>query len=514
MKFKKFIPDFCIIIISITLLTIYPDKVVGLHYDEALTILKSWMIDRGLRPLSGMAPYVGALYHYLMWPLFEIFGYKIEVMRLTSAVFNTLSVILAMILFKHFHPSGGMYRYAGLLLCTFPAFVMLSRFAAEIQALNLFLSLTGFLFMAKSVRVYYSGSLFFGIFFAFTGGFFIGLLTYNHIIGLTIPAALLLSSSIAYRFNPAKKPVIWMMGVGFSGGMGIRIYQLLFTDDIALWSEKASEGSFRAMISDIPNIPALLNNALNGVIFYQRHVGQITYNVIPYITIATLLIAAARIWSLRKNKLTDNEKMTILFPLFLIVFIMLIAANFAPHYFLIPLYLYPLLLVSLAVPLINNKNGFVRKTGHFILTSVIVLNLFYLTTNYFHTFIRTGGSLSVYNVGSRLSETSNSWVRFDRLYNELTAKGVNVIIGDLSIITPLKVYDLQSGRFKIHVYSQINNLRESTKEKSALIFYNGVNLIRGEPVTPSEDTIIRIGSMAYKRDPSYDDHFRVFIKAP
>ncbi len=513
-KLKEYIPEVLIVLCTATLLSIYPDKVTGLHYDEALTILKSWMIDKGLRPLNGMVPYIGAIFHYLMWPLFEVFGYKIEVMRLTSAAFNTLSVILAMILFKHFYPESKKHRYAGMLLCTLPAFVILTRFAAEIQALNLFLTLTGFLFIAKSVRLYSGKNPILGALVAGAGGFFIGLVVYNHIIGITIPAALLLSTVIVYRFNPFKKLLVWFMGVGFSGGIGVRIYQFLFTEEISKWSEKASESSLMTLLMDLPNLPFILNDTLNGELLYQRHVGDVAFKVIPYITIATFLIIIFRLLLLRKTGFSDVEKLMTLFVLFVILFIILISSNFTPHYFLIPLYMYPLLLTAIATPLLNRMEGYAGRLGHVILTSVIVLNLFYLSINYFRTFLNTGGSLSIFNIGNRLSETSNGWVRFDRLYNELKERGVQMVVSDLSIVTPLKVYDLSSAKINTFVYRQLNDIQGLLTQKSAIIFYNSVNLVRKKEVIPPGDAMFIHGEITYERDNSYDPHFAVFVGEP
>jgi 4-amino-4-deoxy-L-arabinose transferase-like glycosyltransferase len=103
-------------------------EIPGIHRDEAWIFFRVQEIAAGSRPLDGMNSYTGPLHQYLLWPLFQLFGYRVEVLRGLSASLNLLLIVLAMGLARPLAPSPRWTAAVGLLLVTSPCFVLYSRF--------------------------------------------------------------------------------------------------------------------------------------------------------------------------------------------------------------------------------------------------------------------------------------------------------------------------------------------------------------------------------------------------
>jgi hypothetical protein len=61
-------------------------EIPGIHGDEAWIFVRVQEIAAGSRPLDGMNSYTGPLHQYFSWPLFQLFGYRVEVLRGFSAL--------------------------------------------------------------------------------------------------------------------------------------------------------------------------------------------------------------------------------------------------------------------------------------------------------------------------------------------------------------------------------------------------------------------------------------------
>ena len=95
-------------------------EIPGIHGDEAWIFVRVQEIAAGSRPLDEMNSYTGPLHQYFLWPLFQLFGYRVEVLRGFSALLNLLLIVLAMRLARPFAPSPRWPAAVGLLLVTFP----------------------------------------------------------------------------------------------------------------------------------------------------------------------------------------------------------------------------------------------------------------------------------------------------------------------------------------------------------------------------------------------------------
>ena len=499
--------EFLVLIVSCVLLGIFMREVTGIHYDEAFAIFQSKQIAAGERPLSGMTSYSGSLHQYLLFPFFEIFGYRIEVLRAFSLFFNTLAVALTMHLLRKLHPETIIHRIAGILLCTSPAFVMISRYAGEVQCLNAFLTCLSLVLFYYATRTRSRASFVFSLF----GGFTIGILAYNHFIGLVVLISLPASISIVYGIRWFKTSVPWASGIGFLGGISVWIYQFIFENMANSWTEKASRGSFSEALADIVNLPGILNQALNGTLFYNLFVGKVEYYVVPYITIAFFLLLSCRVIFRKRLKFSQPECFLFLFIAFLVFFIILVAPNFTPHYFILPLYSITVLLAMLTKPLITHKNIWIRGMLCGLLGILVTVNIFYLSTNYFISYKKTGGNLSILPIGNRVTTSSNSWVNTYDLFNQLKEKGVKKVFTDLSILSPLYILNEDNYIQEFADYDQIPRNLTALKNNIAVIFYNGTNFIRKSRYTPPDSDTVIYGEILYNADSSFDKHFKVFL---
>ncbi|MBM4055445.1 MAG: hypothetical protein FJ264_12450 [Planctomycetes bacterium] len=507
---KKHTQEFLVLIVSCVLLGVFIGEVTGIHYDEAFVISQSKQIGAGERPLSGMTSYSGALHQYLLVPFFEIFGYKIEVLRAGSLFFNTFAVALIMYLIKKLYPTTGINKLAGILLCTSPAFVMISRYAGEVQCLNAFLTILSLVFFYHSITTRKGLSFPF----ALLGGLTLGILAYNHFIGLVVLISLILSTSIVYGFHWLKTSIPWSGGIGFLGGISVWMYQFTFGSLANSWTEKAARGSFTELLTDIANLPGILNKVLNGGLLYNLFVGRVEYYVVPYITIAFFSLLGYRILCRQQFKFSQAECFLFLFTLFLVFFTILVAPNFSPHYFLLPVYSFTVLLSLLSKPLIAHGNNWMKSVSYGLLGIIVAFNIFYVATNYFISYRKTGGNLSIFSIGNRVTTTSNCWVQTYDLFRQLKEKGVKVVFTDLSIRSPLYILDTDNSIPEFADYDRIPRSVSALKNNVAVIFYNGINLVRKNRYTPPDSGTIRYGEVLYEADSSFDKHFKVFLAGP
>jgi 4-amino-4-deoxy-L-arabinose transferase-like glycosyltransferase len=507
----RFFPELLITALSLSFLIMFIGIITGIHYDETWVILRCRDIANGLRPLDGMTYYAGAIHDYILWPFFSLFGYTIEVLRIVSALFNAGAVALTMLLVHRYYPKENLHRFAGFILCTTPAFIIFSRYAIEVHCLNLFLTISSLLLIARAVAAKAPKPQ---TLHALIGGACLGVMSYNHIIGIAVPLSLLAAALLVNGRRILLSRTTRLAGIGFMAGFSVKIYEILFENFISKGMQKASESSFGDFLADLPNLPYVFHNLVNGSLLYQRFVGSQAIRVFPYLTLITILLVAGRFLYLKKEKFTQDERFLLSFFGMLIFFTIVISPNFTPHYFILPIYLTSLILVVLARPYLRSAVSWLRKMANGLLIALITFNIFYVGSNYFYSFLKTGGTPSVFMVGKRLIETSNSWVRFDKLYQELLDRGVKEVVADLSIYAPMQIHDFYNERLSFSGYDRIPDHEGMLGAKTALIFYNGINLVNKRQIKPPDQESINFGTITYMQDRSYDSHFKVFIADP
>lgn len=290
-KYYSYTKEIAICAIFLFLLCIFASSVPGPHHDEAWIILRAQEIANGLRPLSGMTFYTGALHQYLLWPLFEIFGYKLEVLRISSAIFNTLALFFAMLVVRQLHPRQGYQVEVGLLLCTFPAFITFSRFSIEVTALNPLLLFAGLFFIVKATQ---SGATR-QVILANISGLCFALASYNHLVGIVFPLALGFSALIIFRKECLYNRTTWLAVISFLVYFSPRLIGIIY--HLSGPGESEQTSSFWEVNKDFLNLPQILAGIWDGNLIYQRYVGQNLLWVAPYTTLAMMALLVGCIFS-------------------------------------------------------------------------------------------------------------------------------------------------------------------------------------------------------------------------
>lgn len=506
-RYYSYTREIAICAFFLFLLCIFASSVTGLHHDEAWIILQAKKIANGLRPLSGMTFYTGALHQYLLWPLFEVFGYTVEVLRVSSAVFNTLALFFALLIVRELHPHKRYQIEVGLLLCTFPAFITFSRFSIEVTALNPLLLFAGLFFIIKSTQ----SRAFLQVLLAIIGGFCFGLAAYNHLVGIVFPLALGLSALLFYRKACWSNRAAWLAFISFFISFSPRLIRIIYHLSGPGESDKTS---FRELIKDYLNLPQVLAGIWDGNLIYNQYVGQNFLWVAPYTTLAMMALLVGCIIC-KRTKLTRFDRAVIAFLCFSLFLTLIITPGLSLRYFEMSVLFIPYLIIRLVATLREQRSQWNRKFAHSILMGLLVLNCCYLTVNYYFNFVRTSGTISIFPVGHRLIETSSHFVQVDKLYHQLVERGVQVVIGQDFIVVPLKVYDIEKQALQVKSLDPDKPLprnRLGIDKKTSLIYYNGVT------VAPKWDKLldfrdrqtIKSGEVEYRLDPSFDSHFLVF----
>jgi len=513
-KLKVYSKELAICLFSFFVITVFIDVIPGIHLDECWRFYSVKKIAKGIHSLNGMNSYSGSLYQYLLWPFFEFLGYKVLVLRMVSASFNVLALFLAMRLIKIFFPEDkSNYLWLGLLLGTFPAFVTCSRFAIENTTLNLLLTFLGLFYLVKAVQALtVKGE----VFYAFFSGLFLGIAAYNHIIAVTVPFSLFLSLLIIYRKDFfSRKVVLFMNMLGLVIGISPRIYGMLIGIGNAASQSKLNTVKSLNWLADLNYLPQLLCSLWDGSILYLRFCGEIILPVFPYISVALLFLFISACFISKKDLLNKKIFLLLLFPLLATVLKTVITPSLCLRYFFIGLTAVPFYLVCFSAPLRAHSKRVFQVTGRGILILIICLNCMYLSINYFYSFGKNGGRSSFFNLGERLTETSNHFMRSDRLYKQLLKKGVSQVIGSNFIVFPLGSYDLEKQYLDLKIQSETELPVLTEKDlfkKTALVFFNG-NLREGfaNIFKAKERKSFSHNSIYYRFDPSFDQNFTVFI---
>jgi hypothetical protein len=143
-----------------------------------------------------------------------------------------------------------------------------------------------------------------------------------------------------------------------------------------------------------------------------------------------------------------------------------------------------------------------------------VLNLWGFSGGYLRPFQEAGGGLSTFQMGARLRETSNHFVRTDRLYAQLRAQGIRRVYGNFFITMPLRVYDQQHA-LEIDTWRRSDPLGDASvvNTPTALLFYDDP-AAEDVPWDPRHLGQIRRGPALYQRHAAYPPLFRVYVAQP
>jgi hypothetical protein len=499
------------------------DRIPGVNGDEAWTFERIDELERGLRPWNGMTFYVSGLHQYIVWPLAEWMGRDPLPVRLPGAVFTIIAIgLVTFTMLRRFGAATALS--AGLLLATAPIQAKFGRFGTEVPALSPLFAAIAFAALGALDGVRGRRNLLL----AGVGGLFLGLLSLNHIVLLPIPVTLTLILALAFRRRFFTAPVTYAAFGGYLLGMSRRIYEVTVLGQLDWWLKEQKPSDWA---SDILPMFHLIARTWDGAMVYTRMTGEIAVFVVPYPELALIALFVLRAWARRQGAaitgpattgprswLSRIEGHALLAVLVAAVLTTRIAPHLSIRYAIIIHTAVPIIFALLCRPLFESAVARVRQAGLVVVATVLGLNLFYLTANYYLPFVRHDGGIAVFPVGTRLIETSSHFARTDGLYRRLRERGVRRVDTNNFIMRPLRMYDHAKALEFGGVQPAFNSPGRAIV-RTAVVFYNGPQWWGAEPPAPSEDSrsygdfIMREG-LKVKLDPSFPAPFRVYIVEP
>jgi 4-amino-4-deoxy-L-arabinose transferase-like glycosyltransferase len=501
-----------VLLLACVLLFSALDTLPGVHGDEGWVLLRAKQIAQGLRSLDGMNYYTGALFPSMSYLAAELFGYRVGVIRGLSALLNLGTLALVMLTVRRRHPESRAFLWTGLITASAVPFVLESRLATEITALSPLLVFAGLCLMQYAFsqgagprqRLFAAGS-----------GLAFGLGVYNHMATAGIVAGLGIGYAVALGARALREPRSYAWAAGFALGAFPRLIQLTRTQEdeanVAPLTRVAQNLS-SGFLSELAQTPAILRGMLDGDLLFQRFAGEQQVAVMPFFTLALLALVATALYQ-RPGKLARADRALLAAFAATIVIITTMAPWLALRYYEIPALCAPYVLVRLAL-YCAERPGWAGRLGTTVLPVVAAAQLFYVGVDYFQSQRASGGKLSVFPLGTRLTETSNHFVRTDALYAQLLAAGVQTIFADSLLGLSIVQYDLEAQRLRLVAHAGGPWLPEHGI--AARVFYNGPTPIAGGlrmiDARGTED--IPLHGQHFKLDRSFDDHFLVFIYRP
>ncbi len=453
-------PAFLLVSLAATLSVlrfIYLGSIPGLHGDEALYGIKTYMMMQGhhlapslfLEWTGGFNAYTGPLITYVRIPLFYFLGANIFSLRLPVVIFSLFSAyFIYRLLYETYNRRTGIIGV--LLFLCMPWSVIYSRFADETHTTLLFFALGGLYFWLKPSFHH-----------KILAALFLGLGVFNHIVFLFVPLSfgLYFFVSNGFRLSVEKKFIaplllflvllslrisVVLMAGAFDSGEGINF---LF--------HRLHQGRETDLFNKIPISVTYFADLLDGDVFYKRTTGDLSFFVVP---VNSILFALSLVFICFRYRYSTIYKPAdrMFFWIFVIHYILIVIFihQLSARYFLVSL--------TLSSILISIFLGTAKMPGGIRIVVVFVLlfvNCFYIGYNYFYTFKKNGGSLLSYKAGDFV-EDSLGFTDSVTLYNYLKKQGiVNLRTADESLAWILRFLDIKERI--LHIKTGTKNKIES-----------------------------------------------------
>lgn len=465
------------------LLLLFPllGTVPGLHGDEAWSGLRADEILHGNHTLIGMNGYTGPLHQYVLAPLFWLFGFHVWLLRFPTAVASLVC------LFLYFRVVKGLFSeqlalLASVILVAMPFFTTFGRLAFEVFALNPVLALLALLLLHRSGGEESKGQLWHSI----GAGICLGFGIWNHLIFLSIPAALFAVAFSRHGFRLLKNPKTYCVGYGLTLALSPRLFMFGSTGE---GGKTASfygniDAVFSAFCGRLWEWPGLLLEIAHGDLLFQRFTGQVVFKTInlfvPLFAIGVVLMIR-RAWA-NRAQLRSIEQEILIFSYTLFLATAFLCPRNSDRYFLFPLYLLPIFVAFGLVEL--GKIRCLRIPALVTLFCFVIFNLARIGTNYFVPLVQGHCRSSDFSMGSQ-SETSNHFIPTDQLYREIQKDNFKQVYAEFFIALPLKFYDLDKKQLSINEIWSPNELPSLTSKAgsndSYIVVYNyGTRRVRPE----------------------------------
>ena len=142
------------------------------------------------------------------------------------------------------------------------------------------------------------------------------------------------------------------------------------------------------------------------------------------------------------------------------------------------------------------------------------LQAFYVGVNYFYSHLSRGGKPSVFLLGKRLLETSDGFIRTDRLFLQLGEKHIENFVAYDVIGWPLRYYDWDVGQFKTGGPPGSRDWHHNDGA-TALIHFNGPLPIGGLKVDDLRGVdSVELDGHRFLLESGIDPNFLVYVYRP
>ncbi|MFO0980951.1 MAG: glycosyltransferase family 39 protein [Planctomycetota bacterium] len=459
--------------LALVLLLPYLETVPGLHGDEAWVGLRVRALSEGHHTVYGMNAYTGSVHQYLLLPFMQLLGYRVAVLRGFSVATSLISLLLYFSIVRRLFGARAA-GIAALLLASLPFFTLYGRTATENFALNPVCALGACrLLLAARDR---TGRR--RVMLALAAGALLALATWSHIIFLPVPALLALAALLHLRLRLLRSPVFVAAAMGFFIALAPRLVAqvVLPPEQSALAVSVQRARLLHLLPVRLLEWPGICGGIVHGDLLYQRYTGEVAWPTPP---IGALLFAVSLLAALHaalRRTIAQHRQLLALLGSLPALFLMTIALapESADRYQLLIVYYAPLFLALLLERLFTARAP--PLVGTTALLLLVALNVARTTIDFYAAHLRTGGLTSAFRLGltplpidaktmsrdtlqqlfaQRLAETSNHFVRTDRLYRELVLRQVEGLFTEFMIAMPLFFYDLDQHHFQSIVYPDL-----------------------------------------------------------
>ncbi len=413
----------------------------GLHGDEAWAGLRAATIVAGARPIVGMNYYTGALHQYLVAGTFVLFGTGTWTLRFPSVVGALLTLAcFAWVAFKLLPRTQATLSVVFLAIS--PFFLIYSRIAMETLALNPLLAVAAMACLIKGIDEAHAARRF-GLLVG--AGTCVGMGIWTHFIFVSVIPPLLLFALVRSKGRVVFSTAPLAVALGLGLGLLPRVVQAFRAHESAGAAAAQLATSIGLVSRNIREWPGLYLQLAEGDLIFQRHFGDVVMPS-PHIVAAAFAIAAVLLLNdYRKLEFLSLNSKIAAFTALLFVCTMVISPENSDRYFLLPLFLTPVILATAIVAVYDLLKPWRPTLAWLVVLLAVVWRAGYFGVNFFGA--EPGGKFSTFNLGRQL-ETSNHFVSTDELYAKLVALNVERFSAEFFISQPLQFLDLGAHHFR------------------------------------------------------------------
>jgi 4-amino-4-deoxy-L-arabinose transferase-like glycosyltransferase len=447
------------------------DAIPGLHGDEAWVGLRAHAIWNGERPVTGMNAYTGPIYEFLMAAWLRLVGYRVFTLRLLTSLTSLLTIVLYhRTTTRLFGPT--VAALATLTLVSMPFFTAFGRLAGENFALNPILAVGAILLLLESedVTPRPHGPAWRRWLLPFFSGVCMGLGTWNHAIFGSVPIAVAAAALQRRGASLLRRASTYTVSAGCLIGLVPLVFIQLRSHLIQLQGHLPADAGhpgtalpqraasldllrefLHGLLNRLTDWPALFFQIAHGDILFRRFAGELALGS-PNVVAVLAAVGLAAMWTMRtpdRDAGVETRAMQVtVFSGALFMSTLFICPGNSDRYFLLPLYVVPLLV---AMAFVRLWNGSLRGLPGWPLWAFAVFigsQLARTGVDYFAAQERSHGRVSILMLG-RQAETSNHYLRTDGLYRQLVSLGATNVSAEFFIAEPLQFYDLEQRHLSV-----------------------------------------------------------------